>query len=147
LVQLRAGGLVIGNDPFLTAHVQQLGALTLRHAVPAIFQYREFTAAGGLMSYGGGLAGSYRLVGVYTGRILKGDKPADLPVQLIHPTGSSLMVARIEKARAAATGPNSFAKLNAAAHTPTQYARKSSVNENTPPSQYCLFNVTFRVGS
>jgi putative ABC transport system substrate-binding protein len=95
LVQLRAGVLVIGNDPFLTAHVQQLGALTLRHAVPAIFQYREFTAAGGLMSYGGGLADWYRLVG----RILRGDKPADLPVQLIHPTGSSLRAAKPEQQR------------------------------------------------
>jgi putative tryptophan/tyrosine transport system substrate-binding protein len=56
-------------------------ALTVRHGVPAIFQYREFAAAGGLMSYGNALADPYRLVGVYTGRILKGEKPADLPVQ------------------------------------------------------------------
>jgi putative ABC transport system substrate-binding protein len=83
LVQLRVGGLVIGNDPFLNAHVQQLGALTLRHAVPAIFQYREFAAAGGLMSYGTDFADSYRFVGVYTGRILKGENPADLPVQQV----------------------------------------------------------------
>ena len=59
----------------------ELAALTLRHAVPAIFQYRGFVEAGGLMSYGGNLAENYRLTGVYTGRILKGEKPADLPVQ------------------------------------------------------------------
>jgi putative ABC transport system substrate-binding protein len=83
LGQLRAGGLVIGNDPFFNAHVQEFGALTVRHAVPAIFQYREFAAAGGLMSYGTDFADSYRLVGVYAGQILKGEKPADLPVQQV----------------------------------------------------------------
>jgi ABC-type uncharacterized transport system substrate-binding protein len=80
LLQLGAGGLVVGNDPFFTTRSGQLAALALRHAVPAIFQYREFVEAGGLMSYGGNLADHYRLTGVYTGRILKGEKPADLPV-------------------------------------------------------------------
>jgi putative ABC transport system substrate-binding protein len=81
LIQLRAGGLVIGGGPFLISRSEQLAALAARHAVPTIFQYREFAVAGGLLSYGSDIRDSYRLAGVYTGRILKGDKPADLPVQ------------------------------------------------------------------
>jgi ABC-type uncharacterized transport system substrate-binding protein len=81
LVQLRAGGLVIGADAFFSSRSDQLAALALRYAVPTIYQYRDFAAAGGLMSYGGSNTDNYRLVGVYTGRILKGDNPADLPVQ------------------------------------------------------------------
>ena len=81
LMRLRAGGLVIGTDGFLVSSSEQLAALTLRHAVPAIFQYRAFVEAGGLMSYGGSVTDSYRLSGIYSGRILKGEKPADLPVQ------------------------------------------------------------------
>jgi putative ABC transport system substrate-binding protein len=81
LTELRAGGLVIGGDAFFTRHVKQLAALTVQHAVPAIYLYREFAAAGGLMSYGTNNTDTHRLVGIYAGRILKGDKPADLPVQ------------------------------------------------------------------
>jgi putative tryptophan/tyrosine transport system substrate-binding protein len=81
MVQLQAGGLVIGPDSFFISRSQQLAALALRHAVPAIYQYREFTAAGGLVSYGASLTDFYRLAGVYTGRILKGEKPADMPVE------------------------------------------------------------------
>jgi putative tryptophan/tyrosine transport system substrate-binding protein len=79
--QLRAAALVIGGgDPLFVSHAAQLGALALRHSVPAIYQFREFAAAGGLMSYGGDARGAYRLAGLYAGRILKGEKPADLPV-------------------------------------------------------------------
>jgi putative ABC transport system substrate-binding protein len=81
LVRLRVGGLVIGSDPFFNSRSEQLAALTVRYAVPTIFQTRAFAAAGGLMSYGGSVAGTYHQVGIYTGRILKGEKPADLPVQ------------------------------------------------------------------
>jgi ABC-type uncharacterized transport system substrate-binding protein len=79
--QLQAGALVVGPDSFFFSRIEQLGTLTLRHAVPAICPYRAFAAAGGLMSYGASVTDLYRMVGVYTGRILKGEKPADLPVQ------------------------------------------------------------------
>jgi len=81
LIQLRAGGLVIGGGAFFTSHRERLAALALRHAVPAIFFGREFAVAGGLLSYGADIPEAYRLAGIYTGRVLKGDKPADLPVQ------------------------------------------------------------------
>jgi putative tryptophan/tyrosine transport system substrate-binding protein len=81
LIQLRAGALVIGPDNLFTIHKEQLAKLTVRDAIPAIYQYREFAAAGGLMSYGTSETEYYRLVGTYAGRVLKGDKPADLPVQ------------------------------------------------------------------
>jgi ABC-type uncharacterized transport system substrate-binding protein len=81
MIQLQAGGLVIGPGPIFVAQSKQLAALALRHAVPAIFQFREFVAAGGLMSYGGSVTDLYRLAGVYAGRILKGEKPSELPVQ------------------------------------------------------------------
>ena len=81
VVELRAGGLVIATDAFFTSHSEQLAARVARHAVPAVYKGREFAAAGGLMSYGSDVKDAYRLAGNYTGRILKGDKPADLPVQ------------------------------------------------------------------
>jgi ABC-type uncharacterized transport system substrate-binding protein len=81
LVQVRAGGLVISSDSFLFSRSEQLAALAARHAVPAIYPFREHAAAGGLMSYGASLEDSHRLTGAYTGRILKGEKPADLPIQ------------------------------------------------------------------
>ena len=81
LIQLGAGGLVVGGGPFFTGHEEQLAALTVRHAVPAAAEHREFAAAGGLLSYGSDITNAYHLTGIYTGRILKGEKPADLPVQ------------------------------------------------------------------
>jgi putative ABC transport system substrate-binding protein len=81
LVEQRAGGLVIGTDAFFNSRSRELAALAARHAVPSISQFRGFAAAGGLMSYGATNTDEYHLVGVYTGRILKGENPADLPVQ------------------------------------------------------------------
>ena len=83
LVQLRASALVIAIDSFFTVRREKLAALALRHGVPAVYQYRDFAAAGGVMSYGGSLVEGYHLVGLYTGRILRGEKPADLPVQQV----------------------------------------------------------------
>jgi putative tryptophan/tyrosine transport system substrate-binding protein len=80
LLQMRADGLVIGGEPFFNSRSEQLGGLTARHKVPAIFQFREFTAGGGLASYGASLTDSYRQAGVYAARILKGERPADLPI-------------------------------------------------------------------
>jgi putative tryptophan/tyrosine transport system substrate-binding protein len=81
LLRLRADALWIGADPLFNGQSEQLAALTLRHRIPAIYQFREFAAAGGLMSYSGSITDAYRQAGVYTGRVLKGDMPADLPVQ------------------------------------------------------------------
>ena len=79
--QTKAGALVIGADAFYNANAKLLAEAALRHKVPTIYEYTEFTDAGGLMSYGGNIKESYRWAGIYAGRILKGAKPADLPVQ------------------------------------------------------------------
>jgi ABC-type uncharacterized transport system substrate-binding protein len=78
--QTASGVLVIGTDPFFNSRLERLGALTLQHRVPTVYQYNEFIEAGGLVSYGGSLVDSYRLAAGYAGRILKGDKPSELPV-------------------------------------------------------------------
>jgi putative ABC transport system substrate-binding protein len=90
LASIRAGALVIGADGFLSARSEQLAALTIRHAMPTISPYPQFTAAGGLMMYGTSARDGFRLAGVYAGRILKGEKPADLPV--IQPTKFELVI-------------------------------------------------------
>jgi putative ABC transport system substrate-binding protein len=81
LVRLRAGGLVISGDPFFTTRQEQLGALALSHAMPAIYESREFIAAGGVLGYGGSIVDAYRLAGTYAARLVKGEKPSELPVQ------------------------------------------------------------------
>jgi putative ABC transport system substrate-binding protein len=81
MAERRANALLIGQDVFFNNQVGQLAAMALRNKVPSIYSLREFAGAGGLMSYGASLADQYRLVGVYVGRILKGEKPGDLPVQ------------------------------------------------------------------
>jgi ABC-type uncharacterized transport system substrate-binding protein len=80
LAELRAGGLVLGGGPFFLAHQEKLASLTVRYGIPTVFDDRPFVAAGGLISYGGSFSDAYRLAGVYTGRILKGQKPGELPV-------------------------------------------------------------------
>jgi putative ABC transport system substrate-binding protein len=81
VVAARADGLVIGTDTFYNSQSALLASLALKHKMPAVYQYREFAAAGGLMSYAGSITDAYRVAGIYTGRILKGEKPSDLPVQ------------------------------------------------------------------
>jgi len=83
LDQLRVGGLLIASDPFFSTRSQELAALALKHALPAILQAREFARSGGLVSFGGDIGESHKQAGIYTGRVLRGERPADLPVQQI----------------------------------------------------------------
>ena len=90
LVQLHVDALVVAADPFLSSRREQLVALASRHAVPSSYAWREFAASGGLISYGPSLTSAFRLVGTYAGKVLKGAKPADLPVQ--QPTKFELVI-------------------------------------------------------
>ena len=90
IVRHQVGAILIGNDPFIIGRRDQLVRLSARHAVPAIAAFREYTAAGGLISYGASIADVYRQAGTYVGRILKGVKPADLPV--LQPTKFEFVV-------------------------------------------------------
>jgi putative ABC transport system substrate-binding protein len=97
LVELRARALVIAPDQLFTAHSKRLAELALQHALPAIYEFRQFVAAGGLISYGSSETEYYRLVGYYVGRVLKGDKPADLPVQREDRNGKSIEHCRLRR--------------------------------------------------
>ena len=89
-LRLQAAGLVVGPDSLFNARIEQLAALSVRRALPTVYQWREFAAAGGLLSYGSNISDVFRQAGVYTGRILKGEKPADLPVE--QPTKVELFI-------------------------------------------------------
>jgi ABC-type uncharacterized transport system substrate-binding protein len=89
-IRLRVDALIVGTGPFFNTRREQVVALSARQSVPAIYQYRDFPEVGGLISYGPSLAEAYRLTGVYTGRILRGEKPADMPV--LQPTKFELVI-------------------------------------------------------
>src|SRR5207244_10839679 len=121
VVELHSGGLVLGPDPFLNSRRDQLIAMAAHYAVPTIYDFRENTAAGGLISYGPSLAAGNRQAGRYAGRILKGEKPAELPVQ--QPTTFEL-VANLKPAKALGrTAP------------PSTLARADELSDRTAPTR------------
>ena len=112
LAQQMMGALLVAGSPFFTSQRHQIVALAARYRIPAIYEWREFAVAGGLMSYGGSITEVYRLVGIYAGRILKGEKPADLPVCRRQPSTSWRSISKPRRRLASKMPPTLLARAD-----------------------------------